>query len=212
MTGSQRTESVSSAKFPAAPPAWGPQEFAAQFKSAYRLFWLIAVSIVKDPSTAEDVVQEAAIIGLEKLPEFRPGSNFKAWMGKTVRYVALNLARREGRRRGLSLEADASPGRPEPAAEPRAFADAPASVRGRLAADQPHFDDRVVAALNALGATARACLLLRTVEGLGYAEIAALLDIPPGTAMSHVHRTRMHLREALRDCAPRRAEQTGGGP
>jgi DNA-directed RNA polymerase specialized sigma24 family protein len=40
-------------------------------------------------------------------------------------------------------------------------------------------------------------LLLRTVEKLSYAEIAALMDMPEGTAMSHVHRSKMALRERL---------------
>ena len=40
---------------------------------------------------------------------------------------------------------------------------------------------------------------MRTLDGLSYAEIAALLDVPEGTAMSHVHRTRRLLRERLRN-------------
>ena len=45
--------------------------------------------------------------------------------------------------------------------------------------------------------TARSCLLLKTVMELEYREIAVLLDIAEGTAMSHVHRARNRMRELL---------------
>ncbi len=52
-------------------------------------------------------------------------------------------------------------------------------------------------ALGMLDETARACLLMRTVMGMSYQEIAAALDVPEGTAMSHVHRSRQSLRTTL---------------
>ena len=44
---------------------------------------------------------------------------------------------------------------------------------------------------------ARASFLLRSLRGLPYSEIAVLLDIPEGTAMSHVHRSRARMRQRL---------------
>ena len=72
-------------------------------------------------------------------------------------------------------------------------------ARGELPKDQAHFDDRVLTALNSVGEIPRSCLLLRTIEHLEYSEIARVLEIPEGTAMSHVHRTRQYLRERLAD-------------
>ncbi|MEM9453281.1 MAG: RNA polymerase sigma factor [Myxococcota bacterium] len=71
------------------------------------------------------------------------------------------------------------------------------SPRGELVPGQRHFDDTVVAALDQLGDTARACLLLRTVMDLDYREIGEILGIPEGTAMSHVHRARTRMRRTL---------------
>jgi RNA polymerase sigma-70 factor, ECF subfamily len=174
-----------------------PLDFAAQFNASFRVLWLIAIGIVSDASAAEDVVQEAALLALEKLDQFQPGTNFRAWMAQMVRFVALNHARKRQKHRAVALD-DAS--------GQRALSsdDLPASalhlgVRGELPKDQAHFDDRVVTALNSVGEIPRSCLLLRTIEQLEYSEIARVLEIPEGTAMSHVHRTRQYLRERLAD-------------
>jgi DNA-directed RNA polymerase specialized sigma24 family protein len=54
-------------------------------------------------------------------------------------------------------------------------------------------------------------LLLRTIEQMEYSEISKVLQIPEGTAMSHVHRARQHLRERLADleASVLRAKQEG---
>ena len=181
------------------------REFAAQFQGSYRLFWLVAAGIVGDRSGADDVVQEAAVLALERLEQFRPGTNFRAWMAQMVRFVALNHARRQQKHRnvgevvaGLGPVSPSSLGTTMPKAS-----DLRLGQKGELPEDQAHFDDRLVMALNSVNDVARACLLLRTVEHLEYSEISKLLSIPEGTAMSHVHRTRQYLRERLADLAPR---------
>ena len=174
---------------------WSELEFAARLKDAYRVLWIIAVGILRDPELAEDAVQEAAIIGLQKREQFAQGTSFTAWMGQMVRNVSLNVFRKEKRRRTASIDAEGM------ADELRGQSPALPALRigtdGMIPADQRHFDDRVMKALAGLGETARTCLLLRTIEDMEYSEISRLLSIPEGTAMSHVHRTRTYLREQL---------------
>lgn len=182
----------------------GTDRFDLLFKAAYRPCWLVALGVVQDAALADDIVQEAALIALGKMSEFRPGSSFTAWMAKIVRYVALNQARARQRRRALTLDAD--PGAPHLPAARRSSADTLSfSTAAHVSADQPHFDDRVVAALRQLGDTARTCLLLRTLEEMDYAEISRMLRIPPGTAMSHVHRARKILHDVLSESRPAEA-------
>ncbi len=177
-------------------------EFADRFQASYRVFWLIAMSVVRDVELAEDVVQEAAVIGLRKRNAYTPGTNFDAWIGTMVRNVARNRARKERRIRTSLIQPGAT------SASNRAAASDPwtetpverqvgseAEIGSRPLASE--VDGNLRQWLDEVGEVARACLILRTLEGLDYAEISRLLQIPEGTAMSHVHRTRRFLRQKL---------------
>ncbi len=211
---------------PGARPAGGrrlsPEQFAAHFQETARLLWTIGAGVLGDPSEAEDVLQEACVMALGKLEHFEPGTNFAAWMGSFVRNVALNHLRKRVRRStgtiaagGGELEEGVAPGglRAPPEALDAAPFGLPIDERGSLREHQAAFDDRVLAALRELAEEARATLLLRTVLGLTYREIAAVLEIPEGTAMSHVHRAREALRGRLAedDACPPSVRSTAGG-
>lgn len=179
-----------------------PEEFSARLQGCSRSLWLIAAAVLGERFDADDVLQEAAMIGLRKVHEFDPATNFAAWMGGIVRNVARNYARKRQRRQTAPADprsidqARTAAGNPGPAPE--------FDRSGRLPPDQAEFDDQVLRALGQLEETARACLLLRTLRNLPYREISALLGIPEGTAMSHVHRARQYLRHHLAAASERR--------
>ncbi len=176
------------------PESLGAEEFASRFEEVYQSLWCIAAAVLGHRSGVEDVLQDAAVTGLRKLEDFTPGTEFGAWMGQIVRFTARNHGRARQRRRAVSLEASGADSQPGPASEREAVA---VGIAGSIVPGQDHFDDAVVGALNTLDEIARACLLMRTVLGKSYAEIAATLEIPEGTAMSHVHRARKRMRAAL---------------
>jgi RNA polymerase sigma-70 factor (ECF subfamily) len=175
-----------------------PEQFAEAFTESSRTLWCIAAGVLGNRDAADDVLQDAAMIALNKLEQFDPDTSFTAWTGRIVRYVALNHARRRQRTRATAMDPvtlDAvTPNRD-------GAVTSAADGRGQLLPDQECFDDDVLNALGGLEEIARACLLLRTVLELPYREIALALDIPEGTAMSHVHRSRRVMRERLRDRA-----------
>ena len=185
------------------------EEFATRFQASARALWTVAAGILGNRSEAEDVLQDAALMALEKLDRFEPGTNFLAWMGSFVRNVALNRRKKHVRRQTESSDPSVLDGshRARAAGEPpRSRLNghahdgrpaAPIDDRGELSMHQEDFDDRLLAALQTLGEVPRACLLLRAVTELGYRDIANLLAIPEGTAMSHVHRSRVQLRATL---------------
>lgn len=147
------------------------------------MLWCVAAGVLGERSQADDVLQEAALTALGKLETFREGSSFVAWMGQYVRFVALNHRRKQARRqRSLST-------RPPMSSEDRS----PPHPGDEL------FDANVLRALQTLGETQRTCLLLKTVVELEYAEIAQMLEIPAGTAMSHVSRARAKMQALLQE-------------
>ena len=165
------------------------EEFSARFQSGARVLWLLAAGLLGDRAEAEDVCQEAFLAAYGKRDQFDPGTSFLAWMGRFVRNVAANEMRKRARRQTASTDPvvlDRGPSLPGPAPRPE-----------HELYDQEEFDERLLSALRELGEVPRACLLLRTLRELSYAEIAVLLEVPEGTAMSHVHRARLSLRAKL---------------
>lgn len=172
------------------------QEFAAQYREAYRRLTLVAAGVTGDRQSAEDIVQEAAIIAFAKIDQFSQGTNFAAWLAEIVRRCALNHRRKTQQRRTYAADPtvlEQMNYQTTAESEPWPVV----SHSGQIVPDQASFDDQLAAALDELSDEARSCLLLRIIEKLSYAEISSLLNIPEGTAMSHVHRSKAMLRQRL---------------
>jgi RNA polymerase sigma-70 factor (ECF subfamily) len=169
-------------------------EFAQQFESSSRALWCVAAGLIGDRAEAEDIVQQSALIALERLGDFDSRGSFLAWMVQIVKYTALNERRKRQRRKTSATDpVGLDEGH---TARPISGASAITS-RGMVDVGQDSFDDHVIKALESLEEMARACLLLRTVMDMPYRDLALALDIPEGTAMSHVHRARKLMRERL---------------
>src|SRR6202795_3071204 len=151
--------------------------------------------LVRDPSIAEDVVQDAYQRACHYFAAFR-GLSGRAWLLQIVRNAAYSTlkARRRGMEVSLSSGTRAADedgvdmDMPDPSPGPEATL----AQRQDLVA----LDD----ALNALPVAWRECVILREVEALSYKEMARIMDVPIGTVMSRLSRARQALqREVLRD-------------
>lgn len=192
-----------------------PEDLATAFERAWRLLWYVAGAVLGDRDGIEDVLQDSVMVALRRLDEFDPDSCWEAWLSTIVRYTALNRARGLTRRRTHASDAlDSLAGNDGGATAADGRGGGPADPRGGVRPDQVDLDDHMVRALGTLGETARACLLLHVLGGLPYREIARVLDIPEGTAMSHVSRARSRLRMTLAADGhdPVTAPPSGGGP
>lgn len=167
--------------------------FAALYQQVYPKLWVTAAAIVTDRVQADDIVQEAAVIGLRKVEHFAVGSNFGAWMSEIVRHCALNYIRKKSNRRTITSD----PNTIDETVGVVALRSTDVTTTGRLVENQSAFDDQVLSGLALLSEDARCCLLLRIVQQLSYQEISEVLCIPEGTAMSHVHRGKAALRKHL---------------
>ena len=174
------------------------ESFALQLTDCYQRMWLVAASVTGDRAEADDIVQQASMIALQKRADFAAGTNFAAWMSQIVRLTALNYRKKSGRRNlriSDPVTIDKSISASAGDAQDAKF---PLTDDGRLREDQTDFDDELLSALGELGDVARTCLLLRVVQQLSYDDIALTLQIPAGTAMSHVHRAKQSIRERLK--------------
>ncbi len=179
------------------------ERFADCFRAAYPVLLSIAVGLTGNRADAEDVVQDAVVVGFRKRADYEDGTNFVAWMAAIVRNVGLNDRRKRRRREALPFEEGQSAARetePGLPVDPRT---------GEVRPGQDAFDDRVQDALFQLTPVARACLLLRTIHDLDYQTIAEMLEIPKNTALSHVHRARQTLRKHLTETDANRADRGG---
>ena len=169
------------------------RNFAERCRGASTRLACIAAGIIGDRRDAEDIVQQAILIAIEKDNEFESESHFLGWLAGIVRNCALNHRRKSARRKTQPTDpADmvvVETGGPVTSPVDR--------ETGQLKSLQGSFDDQMQYALQQITPKARSCLLLRTVEGLDYKEISLLMDMPEGTAMNLVHRSKKKLREIL---------------
>ena len=174
------------------------ESFASQLTDCYQRMWLVAASVTGDRAEADDIVQQASMIALQKRADFAAGTNFAAWMSQIVRLTALNYRKKSGRRNLRISDPVTMDKAISASASDAQDAKFPLTDDGRLREDQTDFDDELLSALGELGDVARTCLLLRVVQQLSYDDIAQTLQIPAGTAMSHVHRAKQSIRERLK--------------
>ena len=142
-----------------------------------------ASRMLRHPTEAQDVAQEALV----KLWQHRSrvedeGARF--WLRRTAHNLCIDRIRRRRTRPEVDTElqenitADTRWG-------PARLAES--SELGRL----------IETALGALQPRDRAVLILREVQGLPYAEIAGILEVPLGTLKARLHRAREQLRAKL---------------
>jgi RNA polymerase sigma factor (sigma-70 family) len=144
--------------------------------------------LVRDPSIAEDVVQDAYERACKYFAAFRGGSG-RAWLLQIVRNAAYSTLKAQRQRMEVSLSSGT-----RAADEDGVDMDIPDSSLGpevTLAQrqDLAALDD----ALDALPVAWRECVILREVEGLSYKEMARIMDVPIGTVMSRLSRARQAL-------------------
>jgi RNA polymerase sigma-70 factor (ECF subfamily) len=144
---------------------------------------------------AEELAQEVFLRALERLDQFRGHSQFYTWLFRIAANMVLSHRRKNRRMQILPLgdREDCEPGGDA----------ALRSAAGRqnagpeAAAISAETTQRVAEALERLDEEHRVIVILRDMEDMDYAAIAAVLDVPIGTVKSRLHRARSLLREKL---------------
>lgn len=149
--------------------------------------------MARNPADAEDLVQDAYLRAYASFDQYRPGTNFGAWMRRILVHQYINTYRKEQRRPRQFLVSDADERQPpdHDAYGHLAFGSAESAALARL----PSPD--LKAALSMVPSVRRTAMYLADVEGFSYREIADFMGTPVGTVMSRIHRGRKQLRSLL---------------
>jgi RNA polymerase sigma factor (sigma-70 family) len=139
-----------------------------------------AYLLIRDADTAQDVTQDAFLIGWRDLERLRRPEQFRAW----VTGIALNQCRR--RRRSAAIDRRRS----DEAERAGSQEDAADAVALRVV---------VRRAVDALSRPMREAVVLRFYCGFTENEIAVALRVPVGTVKSRLGRARVRLAETLRE-------------
>ena len=145
------------------------------------------VHLVGQREEAEDIVQDAFVQALQKLPAFRHSSSFYTWLYR----IAINVALLRRRRSRPEVSMDHPP--IGIAAEPVDPGEAP--QESMLRAER---SAQIQRALGMLSDEYRTILVLREIDGFDYETIGRVLEISIGTVRSRLHRARTQMREQLK--------------
>jgi RNA polymerase sigma-70 factor (ECF subfamily) len=157
-----------------------------------------ALRMTRNPSDAEDLVQDALVRAYRFYDRFQPGTNFRAWLFKILTNNYINTYRRkQGRPQESSLEdtEEFFLYNQLSADQEERVSDVEGTVLDRLGADA------IQRAIDQLPPQFRTTVQLSDVEGLSYAEIAEATGVAKGTVMSRLFRGRRQLQRALWDQA-----------
>lgn len=152
-----------------------------------------ALRMTRDPTQAEDLVQETLLRAYRFWHKFQQGTNIKAWLFRIQTNIFINKYRKK------QTEQKVIDDRPDDEFIQRAAAEEPTWLppETRDAFLKHLLGDEVMRALDDLPFEFRMTVLLADMHDLSYKEIADVLDCPVGTVMSRLHRARKQLQVNL---------------
>lgn len=159
-----------------------------------------AMRMARNPSDAEDLVQEAYTKAFSAFHQYKPGTNLKAWLYRILTNTYINLYRKR-QREPLQSNSDTI----EDWQLARAESHTSSGLRSAEAEALDHLPDSdVKRALQSIPEEFRLAVYFADVEGFAYKEISDIMNTPIGTVMSRLHRGRKMLRDMLADYAAER--------
>ncbi|HZC32876.1 MAG TPA: sigma-70 family RNA polymerase sigma factor [Candidatus Bathyarchaeia archaeon] len=150
----------------------------ARMDAVYRL----TRAILGDEADARDAAQETFVAAWRQLPRLREPDKFEAWLQRVAVNASRMTLRARGRRRIREIPASRV---------------ADLSNRTTMTGESSSDAGRLDEALRDLSVDQRAILVLHHLDGRPLNELAAILDIPIGTAKSRLFAARRALATAL---------------
>jgi RNA polymerase sigma factor (sigma-70 family) len=185
--------SCTSLRSASAPHQGLAERFAGEAGPLFDVLSRAARRLTRCDADAEDLLQDALLDAYAGFHTFQEGTNAKAWLFRILYNRWVSTYRRKQRRPAeVSVEYITERDLASSAARaPAGLRSAEAEVLEALP------DSQIQAAMQDLPEGFRAAVYYADVHGYTYAETAAILNIPQGTAMSRASRARQRLRIAL---------------
>jgi RNA polymerase sigma-70 factor (ECF subfamily) len=155
--------------------------------------YTLARYLVRDPSEADDVLQEAILRAVQYFHTLRHDTDARAWLLTIVRRQCYTMWGHRGDRMNtvsLDVGADDENLRIE-LVDP---GDSPETLTERSLVRA-----RIIDAVDRLPEHLREVIVLRELQQFSYEEIADITDSPIGTVMSRISRARARLAGSLRE-------------
>ena len=181
------------------------EEFEAIALEHFDALYNTALRLTRDPSEAEDLVQETFLKAFRFLHRFEPGTNMKAWLFTILRNTYINAYRKAARQQRVDFEQ---------VVPLYAASETTAEWSDRQSVEEMLryvVQDDVKRALDELPEDYRMVVLLADLEDFSYKEIASIVGCPVGTVMSRLFRGRRLLRKHLADFAKKSGFIKGEG-
>ena len=173
----------------------------------------LALSYVRSPAVADEVVQETWLGVIRGIQSFEGRSSLKTWIFRILTNTAKTRAQREARTVPLSAMTPTGEGEDEPAVDPNRFLDQQHERwPGHWASPPARWDEipeehltgretlqTVRSTIESLPAAQRQVIVLRDIEGWEADEVCDLLGVSEGIQRVLLHRARSKVRQALED-------------
>jgi RNA polymerase sigma-70 factor, ECF subfamily len=168
-------------------------DFAGLVVGHMDAMYAVACRLTRNPTEAEDLVQDAMVKAIRAEEQFESGTNLKAWLFRILTNTFINKYRRGGLERSIFDGPDA-----DPLVDGWVSADTMRQLRDpESVALRPILEGEVQRALDELPAEFKLAVMLCDVEEFSYEEIADIMGCPIGTVMSRLHRGRKLLQKSL---------------
>jgi RNA polymerase sigma-70 factor, ECF subfamily len=167
-----------------------------------RQLYSAAMRMARNPSDAEDLVQETFLKAYRAYDTFEEGTNLKAWLYRILTNTYINKYRKDARRPTETDLGDVEDLYLYRRLGSEDTVDASRTTEDRVLDGLVESD--IKAAVEELPENFRIPVLLADLEGFSYKEIAEILDIPIGTVMSRLHRGRKAMQKRLWEFASKR--------
>ena len=173
------------------------QEFEQQALPLMPQLYGAALRWTRNPSDAEDLVQEAFAKAFVAWAQYQQGTNLKAWLYRIMTNTHINMYNKRAKdqaKGGLDELEDWQLGSAESVT-------ALSNRSAELEAIDNLPSETIKQALNEIPEEFRMVVYYAVVDGLPYSEIAEIMGTPVGTVMSRLHRGKKLLKKLLADYA-----------